>query len=183
MGRSPSVTLRPLEVAERTRLAQIVSASSARVDHVRRASALLALAAGQSIAQAARTAGFRSGTGVTKLIARFNAHGLAALTIAPGRGRRPTYAAAARAQIVATAQQPPERRTDGSATWSLTLLQRRLRRAGLTAIGTSTIRRVLRDAGSSYQRTRSWCPTGTAKRVRKAGVVTVVDPATEKKRG
>ena len=50
-------------------------------------------------------------------------------------------------------------------------------------MGTSTIRRVLQDAGSSYQRTRTWCPTGTAQRKRKAGVVTVIDPHTEKKRG
>jgi hypothetical protein len=33
---------------------------------------------------------------------------------------------------------------------------------------------VLQDAGSSYQRTRTWCPTGTAQRKRKSGVVTVV---------
>jgi hypothetical protein len=50
-------------------------------------------------------------------------------------------------------------------------------------VGTSTIRRVLQDAGSSYQRTRTWCPTGTAQRKRKAGVVTVVDPQTEVKKG
>jgi hypothetical protein len=49
-------------------------------------------------------------------------------------------------------------------------------------VGTSTIRRVLQAAGSSYQRTRTWCPTGTAQRTRKAGVVTVVDPKTEQKR-
>src|SRR3954453_5423779 len=50
-------------------------------------------------------------------------------------------------------------------------------------VGATTIRRVLRDAGSSYQRTRTWCPTGTAQRKRKAGVVRVVDPRTEEKRG
>jgi hypothetical protein len=54
---------------------------------------------------------------------------------------------------------------------------------GLEQIGTNTIKRVLEDAGSSYQKTRSWCPTGTAQRVRKSGVVTVVDPETEQKRG
>ena len=43
--------------------------------------------------------------------------------------------------------------------------------------------RVLADAGSSYQKTRTWCPTGTAERKRKAGVVRVVDPRTEEKRG
>jgi len=57
------------------------------------------------------------------------------------------------------------------------------RREGLPRVGATTIRRVLRDAGSSYQRTRTWCPTGTARRKRKAGVVRVVDPRTEEKRG
>ena len=65
----------------------------------------------------------------------------------------------------------------------MTTLQRNLRRAGLPQVGTSTIRRVLQDAGSSYQRTRTWCPTGTAQRKRKSGVVTVIDPNTEEKRG
>lgn len=82
-----------------------------------------------------------------------------------------------------TAQAQPERQQDGTASWSLGTLQRRLRRDGMGRVGTSTIRRVLQDAGSSYQRTRTWCPTGTAQRVRKRGVVTVVDPQTEEKRG
>jgi transposase len=72
---------------------------------------------------------------------------------------------------------------DGTATWSLCTLERTVRREGLTSIGATTIRRVLQDAGSSYQRTRTWCPTGTAIRQRKAGPVQVVDPLTEQKRG
>src|SRR5260370_876834 len=63
------------------------------------------------------------------------------------------------------------------------LLARALHAGGLQQIGTTTIRRVLQQAGSSYQRTRTWCPTGTAIRKRKAGPVQVVDPLTEQKRG
>jgi transposase len=174
--------LRPLTGDEHIILERIAKAQNERVDHVRRAHALLAVAQGQPFARAARQAGFRSGTTVAQLVGRFNARGLAALPIAAGRGRRPTYAATARAQIVATAQRAPNRRTDGTATWSLSTLRRTLRREGLGRVGTSTIRRVLQDAGSSFQRTRSWCPTGTAQRVRKTGVVTVVDPETEHKR-
>jgi len=84
--------------------------------------------------------------------------------------------------FVAVAQEQPRRREDQTATWSLRTLQRRLRREGLDRIGTSTIRRVLQDAGSAYQRTRTWCPTGTAVRQRKSGPVRVVDPETEEKR-
>jgi len=57
-----------------------------------------------------------------------------------------TYTASAGAQIVATAQREPDRRTDGTATWSLSTLQRTLRRSGLPRMGTGTIRRVLQDA-------------------------------------
>jgi transposase len=175
--------LRALTPAERATLEQIMRASSERVDRVRRATALLAVARGASFAEAARQAGFRSGSAVANLVARFNRHSMTALTIAAGRGRTPTYDLHARQRIVATAQAEPERRTDGTATWSLSLLQQRLRRDGMVRVGTSTIRRILQDAGSSYQRTRTWCPTGTAQRVRKGGVVTVVDPRTEEKRG
>ncbi len=175
--------LRPLTTAERATLERLSKATSERVDRVRRARALLAVAQGQSYPQAADYAGLHSPSAVFYLVQRFNERGLAALAIGAGRGRSATYDGAARAQIVATAQQPPERRPDGTATWSLATLQRRLRRDGLASIGTSTIRRVLQEAGSSYQRTRSWCPTGTAQRVRKSGVVTVIDPQTEHKRG
>jgi transposase len=175
--------LRRLSRAERTALQRIANSTSERVDQVRRAAALLAVSRTGVFIQAAREAGLHSGTTVADLVARFNRHGMAAVRIARGRGRRPTYAARARAHIVATAQRQPDRRADGTASWSLSSLQRTLRRAGFPQVGTSTIRRVLQDAGSSYQRTRTWCPTGTALRKRKAGVVTVVDPNTEVKRG
>jgi transposase len=183
MGKPQKEQLRELAETERRALQRIVHASSERVDRMRRAQALLTVAAGGSFAAAAREAGLHSGTSVANLVARFNRQGLAGLSIAAGRGRHPTYDVGARAQIVATAQTPPDRKKDGTATWSLSTLQKRLRKEGLEEIGTNTIKRVLEDAGSSYQKTRSWCPTGTAQRLRKSGVVTVVDPATEQKRG
>jgi transposase len=175
--------LRALTAEEETTLERIGAASSERVDRLRRATALLAVRRGASFAVAARRAGFRSPSAVAGLVRRFNRTGLASLTISAGRGRTPTYDQAARARVVATAQRTPDRTVDGTATWSLSTLQRALRRAGLPQVGATTIRRVLRDAGSSYQKTRTWCPTGTAERTRKAGVVTVVDPRTEEKRG
>src|SRR5947209_8309436 len=134
--------LRRLTAEEQATLARMSKATSERVDRVRRAQALLAVAQGQPFTQAGQSAGLRSHTGVAKLVARFNARGLAALSIAPGRGRRPTYAVEERAQIVATAQQAPRRREDGTASWSLSTLQRRLHADGLRGIVTSTIRQV-----------------------------------------
>ena len=113
---------------------------------------------------------------------RFNRDGMAAVRIALGRGRRPTYDQAARARIVACAQREPNRERDGTAAWSLSTLERALR-SELPRLGATTIRRVLQDAGSSYQQARTWCPTGTALRLRKGGPVQVVDPQTEEKRG
>jgi transposase len=175
--------LRPLTLVEQRELNAIAKASSERIDRVKRATTLLAVAEGQTFVAAAQAAGYRSPQAVTYLVRRFNEGGLAALEIAAGRGRRPIYDAAARARIVATAQRPPDRKADGTATWSLSTLERTVRREGLPRVGATTIRRVLHDAGSSYQRTRTWCPTGTAQRKRKAGVVQVVDPQTEEKRG
>lgn len=174
--------LRALTAEEQAVLERLVKRTSERVDRVRRARALLAVAQGEAFASAARQVGLQSGTSVANLVSRFNRQGLAALNIGAGRGRKPTYDAAARVQVVATAQHAPQRRQNGTATWSLSTLQRALRAGQYPQIGTSTIRRVLEQAGSSYQRTRSWCPTGTAQRVRKSGVVTVVDPKTEGKR-
>jgi hypothetical protein len=79
----------------------------------------------------------------------------------------------------------PEHERDGTATWSLVTLQRALRRApdGLPQVSTYMIWCVLRDAGWTWQRTRTWCPTGTALRKRKRGTVTVHDGDSEAKRG
>jgi transposase len=175
--------LRSIGADEQICLERLSRAGSQRMDRVRRASALVSVAQGKSFAHAAHQAGFKSGSTVAALVARFNTQGLKALTIAPGRGRKPSYDSTARARIVATAQRLPNRKVDGTATWSLSTLERTLRREAFPQLGATTIRRMLERAGSSYQRTRTWCPTGTAQRKRKAGVVTVVDPQTEEKRG
>jgi transposase len=183
MGPRIQEPLRPLTDTERAHLAALVRATSERADVRQGALALLAVAEGASYSAAARRAGLLKGDTVSRLVQRVNAHGLAALEIAPGRGRKPIYSAAERQQILDTLQQPPERTTDQSATWSLTLLQRRLRASGLPQVSRDTIHKTVRAAGYSWQRTRTWCPTGTARRKRKSGVVTVVDPEAERKRG
>jgi Homeodomain-like domain len=182
MRQAPREPLRALTDAERQHLAATVRARSERGDVQQRAVALLAVADGQSREAAARLAGYAHGFTVSRLIQRFNQGGLAALEIAPGRGRKPTYQAPDRQRILETLQEPPERVRDQSAAWSLTLLQRRLRASGLPQVSRDTIHQTLRQAGYRWQRTRTWCPTGTARRKRQSGVVTVTDPATEQKR-
>jgi hypothetical protein len=43
-------------------------------------------------------------------------------------------------------------------------------------VSEDTIRRVVLEAGFSWQETRSWCETGQVTRKRKNGKVTVTDP-------
>ena len=139
---------------------------------------LLAVAAGDDYQTAAQSAGRKSGDAVSHLVARFNREGLAALDLKHAGGRVSTYDAAARDRILREASRTPTPATDGTATWSLSTLQRTLRTApdGLPKVSTFTIWRVLHDAGYTFQRTRTWCPTGSAVRNRKTGVVTVSDP-------
>ena len=174
--------LRPLSGQEEQELRRVVKASSERVDVVRRARALLAVAASQTFPQAAAAAGFAEARSVRTLVKRFNEHGLAALCIAAGRGRKPTYTSAQQARILAEVARTPDRQEDQTATWSLSLLRTALRATDLPHIASETIRQVLHESGYTYQRTRTWCRTGYALRVRKSGTVTVYDPETPEKK-
>ena len=183
MGKEQKHPLRALTPREEQELQRVAKATSERLDVVKRAVALLAVGAGQSFTDAAREAGYQSGDSISQLVERFNQHGLEALLIAPGRGRKPTYTSEQRARIVAQLQRTPERQEDQTATWSLMLLRGALRKTELPDIAKETIRVVLHEAGYAFGKTRTWCPTGTAVRKRKAGTVTVQDPkAQEKKR-
>lgn len=167
---------------EEQELHRIIKATSEQLDVVKRAHALLAVQAGQSFTDAARAAGYKSGDSISLLVERFHQHRLSVLLIAPGRGRKPTDTPEQRAQIIATVQRQPDRVQDHTATWSLMLLRHALRNAGLPHIASETVRETLHEAGYAFGKTRTWCPTGTAQRKRKAGVVTVHDPAAPEKK-
>src|SRR4051812_23069752 len=169
---------RPLTPDERQDLSRLSRCRTASAVRVARAVMLLAVAGGSDYQQAARTAGRKSGDAVSHLVARFNREGLAALDPRHGGGHTPTYDATARDRILREAARTPAPEADGTATWSLSTLRRVLRTApgGLPKVSTFTIWRVLHEAGYAFQRTRTWCPTGSAVRKRKAGVATVTDP-------
>jgi transposase len=178
MTRRRKAPLRDLTPDERRHLSRLRRSTAAPAVHVARAVMLLAVADGSDYQTAARAAGRKSGDAVSHLVARFNREGLAALAPRHGGGRVPTYDASARDRILREAARAPTPEADGTATWSLTTLRRALRAApdGLPAVSTFTIWLALREAGYTFQRTRTWCPTGSAVRRRKAGVVTVTDP-------
>jgi transposase len=178
MSRRQKDPLRPLEDEERAILEQVSRAQSEPASHVARAKALLAVAAGQNYSAAAQAAGRRSGDAVSHLVARFNQEGLDALEPRHGGGATVKYGPVEQARILAEARRAPNLEQDGTATWSLSSLQRALRRgeAGLPEVSTYTIWLVLRANGFSWQKDGSWCETGKVKRKRKTGVVEVTDP-------
>jgi transposase len=180
MAQPQKVPLRAVTATEQTELTRVARTSSERADRVARAKALLAVAAGARFTEAARAAGRRSGDAVAQLVARFNTLGLAALDPGHGGGPPRQYSAPERERILREFRRPPEREQDGTATWSLATLQRALRRApdGLPTVSTATILAVLWEAGYTWQRQRTWCPTGTARRKRRDGtIVETHDPA------
>lgn len=184
MSRQQKDPLRALTEEERTWLEQVSRAQSQPASHVARATALLAVAAGHAFTDAATAAGRRSGDTVAQWVARFNEEGLEALAPGHGGGPVPTYGEVERNRILEEFRRTPDREADGTATWSVTTLQRAVRGAadGLPQVSRDAIWRVLRDAGYTWQRTRTWCATGTVLRKRKAGVVRVEDPDTAPKK-
>jgi transposase len=186
MGRRPKDPLRSLTVEEQADLASISRARSAPAEAVTRAKILLAVAQGMNYTQAAQSVGRKSNDAVSALVSRFNQEGLDALLPQHGGGFQVQYGEAAKARILREFERQPDLEQDGTATWSLTMLQRALREApdGLPRVSTYTILNVLHEADYSWQHNRSWSQTGQAVRKRKTGKVIVTDPDTEaKKRG
>jgi transposase len=176
--------LRPLRPEEREILEQIARAGSEPASHVARAKALLAVADGKTYGAAAQAAGRRSNDAVSQLVARFNQEGLAALEPKHGGGSGIKYGAVEQARILGEVRRKPDLERDGTATWSLSTLQRSLRQAeeGLPEVSSYTIWVVLQANGFSWQQDGSWCETGKVLRKRKEGLVEVIDPdATPKK--
>jgi len=176
--------LRALTEEERDVLTQISRLGSEPASHVGRAIALLAVADGKNYTEAAHAAGRRAGDAVAHLVSRFNQEGLSALVPRHGGGSQPIYGSTERERILKEARRTPDRERDGTATWSLTTLQRALRQApdGLPQVSTYTIWIVLHEAGFTWQASQTWCETGKVKRKRKSGVVDVTDPDAEPKK-
>lgn len=184
MTRRRKDPLRPLTTEERGALERISRSGSDRADRVAHARVVLAVADGARLIDAARSAGRRSRHAVAHLVARFNVRGLAALDRRHGGGPAAQYGDPERERILREFRRAPDRERDGTATWSLTTLQRAVRSApdGLPRVSTRTIICTLWDAGYTWPASRTWCHTGTVVRRRKAGSVVVTDPDTGPKK-
>ena len=185
MSRRQKEPLRALSDEDRMTLSRLSQSRRAPAAQVARATALLAVAEGQSYTVAAKQVGRRNGDTVALWVARFNREGLAAVVPRHGGGPPVRYAAEQQRRILAETERIPDRARDGTATWLLSLLQKALRQApdGLPRVSTYTIWRTLHAAGQSWQKSGTWCETGVVARRRKHGTVTVVDPDAAVKRG
>src|SRR3954454_6146835 len=185
MSRHRKDPLRPLTADERQELTRLSRSLSAPAAQVERSRALLAIADGASYTAAAHQVGRRHNETISAWVSRFNREGLTAVRPGHGGGPRIHYGADEQQRILAQWARTPQREQDGTATWSLSLLQKALRQAddGLPRVSTFTIWRTLHEAGLSWQKSRTWCETGVVMRKRKhAGAVRVSDPdATAKK--
>jgi transposase len=173
MSRSAAEPLRSLTEEERKELHRVSRAShESRIRH-QRAVALLAVAEGNILSEAARLVGWKSHDPVTKVTRRFNRMGLGALDDLPRPGPHRTYGPAAQARMLQEVRRTPDRKEDATGTWSLTLLQRALRAApdGLPKVSTFTILHTLHEAGYTWQKNRTWCHTGRTLKKGKDGTV------------
>ena len=184
MSRRQKEPLRVLTDEERAALTRLSRAQTVPAAVVARARGLLAVAGGETFLEAAHRAGRRNGETVAAWVARFNTVGLPGVEPRHGGGQRKRYTAETQERILREARRTPDREQDGTASWSLSTLQRTLRQAsdGLPTVSRSTLWDVLHEGGLRWSKDRSWCTTGTAVRTRKSGTVTVTDPdATPKK--
>ena len=128
----------------------------ARRDH-QRAALVLTVLNGDSLAAAARRLGCCENTAAF-WCRRFQAHGLDGLVDRPKSGAPPWYGPAERQRVLEIGRAAPDPKRNGTATWSLELLTRRLRREpGLEHIDPTTVRRFFVEAGLSWQADRSFC--------------------------
>jgi transposase len=146
---------------------RVAARGIARRDH-QRAAIVLAVINGASLAAAGRRAGCCENTAAL-WCRRFEAHGLAGLVDRPKSGAPVWYSPADRQRVLDIGRTPPDPLRDGTATWSLELLTRRLRRErGLEHIDPTTVRRFFVEAGLSWQADRSLCTSSDPKLVEKA---------------
>src|SRR3954467_10569223 len=178
MWRHRNDPLRPLTAEERQELTRLSRSLSAPAAQVERARALLAIADGASYTAAAHQIGRRHNETISAWVSRFNREGLPGVRPRHGGGARARCGAYAQQRILAEWARTPQRDQDGTATWSLSLLQRALRQApdGLPRVSTFTIWRTLHAGGLSWHKSRTWCETGVVMRTRKPGVGRVSDP-------
>src|SRR5712691_7356179 len=126
--------LSELTQQEERALQKLAKSTSERLDVVKRARALLSVRAGKSYIETAEIVGYQSNDTISRLVSRFNQRGLLALSIAAGRGRKPTYTSAQQTRILAEVQRKPDHQEDETGTWCRTGYALRKRKSGTVTV-------------------------------------------------
>ena len=185
MSRRKKNPLRPLTQQEQDFLETLSRARSAPADQIARAIGILAIAQGKTYQQAAALSGRQQGTTIAHWVARFNQEGVTALVPEHAGGHSSHFIGEVKHRILATFGRTPVLETDGTAAWSISTLQKALAREGI-AMSNYSLWGLLRQEGFTFQKDRSWCHTGEAKRPRRREgriiIETVMDPDAEAKK-
>jgi transposase len=155
MARPPSVFVRDLDPGE-ARQVRDLSRKGKTFAQRQRAQIVLASASHMSarqIAEVVRT----DENQVRRVVKEFNTDGMASLHPRTGGGRPRKIDEPTRARIVAIALAHPQDLGEAETHWSLRRLRRYLLRTRVVkTISREQLRRILNDAGVTYQRTRTW---------------------------
>ena len=150
------VELRPITDYEGNRLLRIVRRSSGSVVTWRRAQMVLLAAQAMPVSQIAKVT-FTSQDRVRDVIHNFNADGFDALYPRYRGGRPPTFTLPQRQQIKKVALSRPQDHDLPFSTWSLHKLADFLVAEGVVEdISHEGLRALLREAGVSFQRLKTW---------------------------
>ncbi|RSM82757.1 IS630 family transposase [Kibdelosporangium aridum] len=154
MGRRAEVFVRSLEPEEAQRLVKVTRSTRDRV-RLRRAGIVLASMQGRGAADIAVMFA-ATDSYVREVIHAFNESGFAALDPKWSGGRPRKFGLAARELICRIAQADPTGLGQPFTTWSLTKLVAYLAEHHWLPVSTETIRQILRAAGITWQRTKTW---------------------------
>lgn len=149
------IFVRRIEDYEGSRLQQILRRSRSTIK-LRRAQVILASGQGMRVLEISRLTHLCAPY-VRTLIRRFNERGFASLEPAYGGGRPAEITEEQKAEIVELALMPPEVLGLPFTRWSLSKLREcLLKRGTVRAISRERLRQILKEAGVSHQRTRTW---------------------------
>lgn len=154
-GRKPEVFVRELTDEEGQKLVGITRRSKDQV-RLRRAIVVLGSAQGQSVPEIAKLLRCTEGY-VRDVIHAFNERGFEALDPKWSGGRPPVADEHTRRRIRRIALTPPPKLGMRYRTWSLAKLRDYLvNKKVVPGVSTETVRRILRDQGVFFQRTKTW---------------------------
>jgi transposase len=154
VARQPEVFVHELDPGQAQRLVKITRSTRDRI-RLRRAGIVLASVQGRPASEIAMMFAATENY-VREVIHAFNDQGFAALNPKWKGGRPAKFGSAARDLICRTARSAPTGLGQPFTTWSLTKLVAYLREHHRLVVSTETARRVLRHAGISWQKTKTW---------------------------